>query len=362
MPIYTGFYVNIKVNLQGAYNPLTGGMTIAALNNLGYIPLSQPYSGTPWNYTGTESVVSIPNVNIVDWILIELRTSLGYNQTTFQELSIVGVADISNSLNGKYWLLPSTTTTYCLWYSTGTGIDPAIPGTTSKKVTITTGASSTSVINATVAIINAIQENSINVFSSGRSGTTLSVANLVSGNYFSSANVGTSGFTSLTILTPIIFRTFTQNAVSKRAAFILTNGRIVDLDGVSNLNFPDIASVGTYYVTVRHRNHLTITSSVLINGNALLYDFSIAQLQAYGTNPMFAESDSTFSTYGGDCNGNNIIEGQLSLPYNADKLIQNTQNGFNGYLSSDINLEGSSAASDSAIIIGNTKITAQISD
>lgn len=64
--------VNTKVLLQGAYNG-TGSMN-ATLNTAGYLPLVQPYSGAPWNYAGTESVASIPNVNVVDWVLVELRT------------------------------------------------------------------------------------------------------------------------------------------------------------------------------------------------------------------------------------------------------------------------------------------------
>ena len=36
------------------------------------IPLTQPYNGAPWNYTGTESVATIP-AGVVDWVLPELR-------------------------------------------------------------------------------------------------------------------------------------------------------------------------------------------------------------------------------------------------------------------------------------------------
>ena len=43
------------------------------LNTIGAISLTQPYSGLPWLYAGTESVVSIPNANVVDWVLVELR-------------------------------------------------------------------------------------------------------------------------------------------------------------------------------------------------------------------------------------------------------------------------------------------------
>ena len=40
-----------------------------------FLPLTQPFNTSPWNYTGTESVSTIPN-NAVDWILVELRTNL----------------------------------------------------------------------------------------------------------------------------------------------------------------------------------------------------------------------------------------------------------------------------------------------
>jgi hypothetical protein len=67
----TALLVKIKVFLQGPYS---GGVMTTGLNTGGYIPLTQPYSGAPWNYSGVESVGSIPNLDVVDWILVELRT------------------------------------------------------------------------------------------------------------------------------------------------------------------------------------------------------------------------------------------------------------------------------------------------
>jgi len=64
--------LNLKVMLQGAF---TGTAMQTNLNNLDYLPLAQPYQGYPWSYTGSEAVVTIPNNNIVDWVLIELRQS-----------------------------------------------------------------------------------------------------------------------------------------------------------------------------------------------------------------------------------------------------------------------------------------------
>jgi len=42
------------------------------LNISGELPLTQPYDTAPWNYTGSESVVSFDPTTI-DWVLVELR-------------------------------------------------------------------------------------------------------------------------------------------------------------------------------------------------------------------------------------------------------------------------------------------------
>jgi len=65
--------LGLKVFLEG---PFEGTEMIADLNSKGVIPLQQPYSGNPWDYAGTESVVSIPGINNVDWVLVELRDAV----------------------------------------------------------------------------------------------------------------------------------------------------------------------------------------------------------------------------------------------------------------------------------------------
>ena len=65
--------VDLTAFLEGPYNgtTMTQGLT-------GLVPLNQPYNTAPWNYTGSESVVTVPALAI-DWVLIELRdaTSAG---------------------------------------------------------------------------------------------------------------------------------------------------------------------------------------------------------------------------------------------------------------------------------------------
>jgi hypothetical protein len=68
--------VDLKVNLQAAW---LGGAMQCTLNNLGLLPLSQPFNSPSfyWHYTGDESVVSIPSTSVVDWIEVELRETAG---------------------------------------------------------------------------------------------------------------------------------------------------------------------------------------------------------------------------------------------------------------------------------------------
>jgi hypothetical protein len=62
------FILEIKLFLEGAF---TGTEMETYLNPV--LPLNQPFNVAPWNYTGTETVPSIPGADIVDWILVELR-------------------------------------------------------------------------------------------------------------------------------------------------------------------------------------------------------------------------------------------------------------------------------------------------
>ncbi|MBK9285106.1 MAG: discoidin domain-containing protein [Sphingobacteriaceae bacterium] len=61
-----------KVFLQGAYE---NDQMRTNLHGSNLIPLSQPYISAPWYYNGYETVLSIPTA-VVDWILIELRSTI----------------------------------------------------------------------------------------------------------------------------------------------------------------------------------------------------------------------------------------------------------------------------------------------
>ncbi|NOX47208.1 MAG: hypothetical protein GXO89_09555 [Chlorobi bacterium] len=65
--------LDLKVFLEG---PFFNNQMTPYLNNLGYLPGSQPYNVSPWNYQGTESAGAIPS-SVVDWVLVDLLQASG---------------------------------------------------------------------------------------------------------------------------------------------------------------------------------------------------------------------------------------------------------------------------------------------
>lgn len=106
--------VSAKIFLQGAYDSQSGLMrTLLRDNSL--LPLSQPYSAAPWNYSGSESVTAVP-AGIVDWVLLELRsgttaTSLVARRAAFLRndgklVDLDGVSAVSFKIApGAYYLV-----------------------------------------------------------------------------------------------------------------------------------------------------------------------------------------------------------------------------------------------------------------
>ncbi len=120
-------------------------------------------------------------------------------------------------------------------------------------------------------------------------------------------------------------RTDSVTIVGTRAAFLKSDGKIVDTDGSSPVTFTSLAD-GDYYVVVRHRNHLAImtASAIPLSGSSALYDFSTSQSQAYGTNPMVLLGTSDYGMIGGDGNTDGTVD------YPIDILIYGFQ--ILGYL------------------------------
>ena len=177
-------------------------------------PLSQPYSGLPWSYSGTENAASLPP-NVVDWVLIELHDA------------------------------------------------------------------------ASAALANAATN------------------------------------------------------IARQAAFILNDGSVVGLDGISNLLFTNAISQNLF-VVVWHRNHLPVLSAIplLKTAGVYSYDFTIGSGQAYGFNAQKLLDVGMYGMLGGDVNADGLVD-------DTDKMVSwQSEAGQYGNLPSDINLDGQSDNQD----------------
>ena len=81
--------VNLKINLQGAYN--NGTMSVDE-DFEDIIPQNQPYNNTPWNYNGNE-ILTISHQNIIDWVLVELRSSADSNYYVYSRKAAILKSD-----------------------------------------------------------------------------------------------------------------------------------------------------------------------------------------------------------------------------------------------------------------------------
>ncbi len=68
----------LQVFLEGAYDTVTGFMS-TDLNENALLPLIQPFgsdTSAVWFYDGIENVAIIPNTNVIDWVLLQVRDTL----------------------------------------------------------------------------------------------------------------------------------------------------------------------------------------------------------------------------------------------------------------------------------------------
>ncbi len=199
--------IDATVYLEGSFN---GTDMNTDLCNSGSIPLTQPFGSGPWFYFGQESVISIPNPDVVDWVMIELRDA---DQVT-----------------------------------------------------------------------NALPET----------------------------------------------------IVTRKAGFLLKNGSIVGLDGVSPLSF-NISINENLYLVVRHQSHLDIIGAnpASLSDYTYTYNFTISENQVYGGTTGYKEiAPGIWGMISGDGNGDGIVD------INDKNDIWLNQSGLSGYRTADFDMGG----------------------
>jgi len=159
-------------------------------------------------------------------------------------------------------------------------------------------------------------------------------------NYIGSESVAANFFTTQPniidwVLVELRTGTSASSTIATRAAFLKNDGVIVDLDGLSPVLFSVINSI-EYYVVIKHRNHLSVMSSITIglSGTTALYDFTTSQTKAFGTNAMIDLGGEVFGMIAADANGNGQVQNTDQEFYWA------LQNGQSGYKEADYNLNG----------------------
>jgi len=112
-------------------------------------------------------------------------------------------------------------------------------------------------------------------------------------------------------------------------------------DGIANLFVP-VADGSNYYITIRHRNSIAVTSAVPVSFacNFITGDFAVSAGTTFGSN-IKQLSPGLYGLYAGDSNADGVID-QMDI-----NSIRNAVSGFSkGYLTADINGDGIVDAND----------------
>lgn len=126
----------------------------------------------------------------------------------------------------------------------------------------------------------------------------------------------------------------------------------IGTNGVGNISLPALASGGTYYIVLKHRNSITTWSAnpVTFNNASNSYNFSTAATQAYGDN-MVDDGTGKFMIYSGDINQ----DGSVDFNDYPDLDVASS-NGVLGYDANDLNGDASVDFNDYPVLDVNSSL------
>lgn len=156
--------------------------------------------------------------------------------------------------------------------------------------------------------------------------------------------------------------------INARSALVQRDGDVVDFDGISGVIMQ--AAPTSYYVVVKHRNHLGAMSSATIglsDGATTVVDFTDSAFTTFGSFARTQLGNGSMALWAGDTNSSGQIKfsgSGNSTNVIKDFVLADPANGFNsvtfassGYLDIDIDLNGfgkfSGSGNDSNIIKDN---------
>ena len=131
--------------------------------------------------------------------------------------------------------------------------------------------------------------------------------------------------------------------VASCAALLQRDGDVVALDGTSAVTF--VQGPGSYYVAVRHRNHLGVMTAapVSLTGSATTVDFTTLATSVYGTNAR-TTTGSVQALWTGDVSFNKEVK-YTGTANDRDPILVRVgsttpNNTVSGYFAEDTNLDG----------------------
>lgn len=198
-------------------------------------------------------------------------------------------------------------------------------------------------MNNTLNSLGILQGNAATQPYGNPSGSNLRTSETVSSNFFSSHQDIVDW-----VLLELRDATTPSSITATRAAFVKQDGSIVDIDGVTAVNFIGVTP-GNYFVAIKHRNHLAIRSSATIDfssgsGN---YDFTTGSNKAFQNQSYTStvQMGNVWAMRAGNANSNNSIK--YNGPGNDQNQILNVKlsgslgNIINNvYAPEDINMNG----------------------
>ncbi len=146
-----------------------------------------------------------------------------------------------------------------------------------------------------------------------------------------------------------------STVLATRAALLQRDGDVVDVDGISPVDFHSMAA-DDYYVAVRHRNHLGVmtANSVALNMNSTTsLNFTTSGLGTWGVNAQGSLGGNILGLVAADVDVSGLINAvDRSIIWNNRNLIS--------YHISDTNLDGVVNAIDRSIVWNNRNKIQQI--
>ncbi len=136
--------------------------------------------------------------------------------------------------------------------------------------------------------------------------------------------------------------------IESHAALILSDGSIVDADGVTNgVKLENIIANTAYYITLRHRNHIDVMSETTVQlPNTNSFSFKNANNINGTTNQVTNLGGGAYGLIAGDANGDGV------LTYKDFNVLYETS-ANNAYLNGDCTFDGTVTTNDFSFLQNN---------